>query len=265
MEKEIGVWRESEETINLITKPVSSIAELKKVLAATDGNMLAHEKPPFALVFRGQDSSLPLLPKSLKIVGGDIEKTQSTLQAMLAICKTELGGKHTDNEVYFMMRHAGLPSHLLDWSWRWEIALWFAIHDTDGSLKKRESSLWILRPILRDFQGGDTDHGYVKPVFFPADQQTCDGAQKQDGSAYSIRFVKTKNKDGVSPLPMNYDPIYSERLIRVPISLDLDAMKAMEAELREIAVGIDGILTTTSPLSCKTVEKCHKMFQASMG
>ena len=260
MKEEIGVWEEAEEkigSINLVTTPISSISELQKVLMVIDANMMV-EKPSFSLLFRGQDSDFPLVPKSL---GGDVEfdNLNSVLQEMIALCKNEIGNTCTDNEVYFMMRHAGLPSHLLDFSWQWEVALWFAIHDKDGSLKNRDSSLWVLRPLIRDFCGYDTMNGHMNPVFFPADQQTCERSRRQDGCAYTIRFRNDVN--GIKPLPINCDPNYRERLLRIPLAIS----GYEEFERKSRIDGVGEITKINSPLTQEVIQKCLQIFQRKIG
>mgnify|MGYP003332529262 CR=1 FL=1 len=98
--------------------------------------------------------------------------------------------------------------------------MWFAIHRGDSCLKSGQTSLWVLRPQMRDFNGGTVDGCFIRPVFFPADQRTCERSTRQDGCAYMIRFER--NGDDVRPLPMNYDLNYQERLKFVVIMLDLN-------------------------------------------
>ena len=238
---------------NLVSAPVSDIDQLLRVLVAADQN-LPKESVTFSLLFRGQDSDLPLSPKGLS---GDMSAKERALKRMVAVCRNAIGGERTDNEIYFMMRHAGLPSHLIDWSWQWEVALWFAIHRGDGCLKSGQTSLWVLRPQMRDFNGGTVDGCFIRPVFFPADQRTCERSTRQDGCAYMIRFER--NGDDVRPLPMNYDPNYRERLLRIPLAEEMCSTK-IEAELISRRSDITELLSDQGPIPQSAVEECFDIF-----
>ena len=256
---ELWVMEESvlnSRSVNFVSSSVSDVDQLLRVLGAADQN-LPKEDATFSLLFRGQDTNLPLSPKGLS---GNVLAKEQVLKKMLAVCRDAIGGGRTDNEIYFMMRHAGLPSHLLDWSWQWEVALWFAIHNGDGSLKTSQTSLWVLRPLMRDFNGGLVDGSLVRPVFFPADQLTCERSVKQDGSAYMVRFERAG--DDVRPLPMNYDSNYRERLLRVPLSKEMCSTR-IENELKSRRPDITELLTDAGPIPLQTVDECFGIFGSS--
>lgn len=233
------------------TNPVSSLVELQKIISIADKRMAVYVGVPnMSLLFRGQASDSALVPK---LIEGrvDIEKLCSALKEMLKICKEEIGDSRTDNEVYFMMRHAGLPSHLIDWSYNWKIALWFALHNSDGTLTNRSSSLWVLQHHISD----------LRCSFFPADQHTCERSERQEGWAYVIRFEECV--DGIHALPMERDCRYEKRLLKIPI--DITAHERMERELLTSDRGIVDVMKTPSPLSNGAVEKCHNIFRKKLG
>lgn len=240
-------------SINLVSAPVSDMDQLLRVLVAADQN-LSKELVTFSMLFRGQDADLPLLPKGLS---GNVSAKEQALKRMLAVCRNAIGGERTDDEIYFMMRHAGLPSHLIDWSWQWEVALWFAIHSRDGCLKSEQSSLWVLRPLMRDFNGDTIDGRFIRPVFFRADQHTCERSIRQDGSAYMIRFER--EGDDICPLPMNYDPNYRERLLRIPLTEEL-CSKKNEAVLISRRPDITELLSDPGPIPPSAVKECFDIF-----
>ena len=255
--KRIRVWNAKDQdckSINLVTDPVSNVNDLLVSIEVAKQNMWPCDNLPFELVYRGQASGMPLVPR--QIIGRH-KNLHEKLLKMLSICRDAVGADYTDHQIYFMMRHAGLPSHLLDWSWQWEVALWFAIHDADGRLKNRSSSLWALRPLLRDLQGGVVNGSHIDPVFFRADQLTCERSRKQDGCAYQVHFEKSG--DEIIPMPMNNDSIYSERLLEIPLCASMSCADVESWLLRdrpELADLLDG----EHPLPSSVVEGCIKLF-----
>ena len=240
-------WTESAPFYWRSSKPISSIAAMEMILSCAEERMAVEKsKPNFMLLFRGQADSSNLAPK---FMDGciDLENMECALREMTTVCKEALGDSYTDNEVYFIMRHAGLPSHLLDWSYNWKVALWFALHNPDGTLTDRPSSLWALRLKLSDMES----------TFFPADQHTCDRSEAQEGWAYKIRFEK--RTDGVHVLPMEQDPYYSERLLK--IQLNPAAHESMLYELMKMDQSIEEKMKTPSPLPNAVVEKCRSVFR----
>ena len=255
--KEIRVWNaegQDRKSINLVTDPVSNVDDLLMSIEAAKQNMWPCDNLPFELVYRGQDSGMPLVPRQ---IFGHHKNLREKLQKMLSMCRDAVRSDYTDHQIYFMMRHAGLPSHLLDWSWQWEVALWFAIHDVNGKLKNRDSSLWALRPLLRDLQGGTVNGSHVNPVFFRADQLTCERSRKQDGCAYQVRFENCG--DEIMPMPMDNDLIYSERLLEIPISASMSCADVESWLLRD-KPELTGLLNGEQPLPSAVVECCLKFF-----
>ena len=247
----VSLERRENGPVYFATTPVSSLVELQKIISIADQRMAVYaDVPNMSLLFRGQASDSALVPK---LIEGrvDIEKLSSALKEMLKICKEEIGDLRTNNEVYFMMRHAGLPSHLIDWSYDWRIALWFALHNSDGSLTKRSSSLWVIRQHISD----------LRCSFFPADQHTCERSERQEGWAYAIRFKK--REAGVYALPMEQDRKYEKRLLRIPI--DTTAHKSLTLELQQKDGSLADIMNIPPPLSTEVVRKCHCIFKMKSG
>ena len=257
MIRDIRVWdakNQNPNAIHLVTDPVTSIDELLWAIEAARQNMWSMDEVPFDLIYRGQDTGLPLVPRQIT---GRHENLQIKLKKMLSICRSAVGENRSDHEIYFMMRHAGLPSHLLDWSWRWEVALWFAIHASNGKLKSVDSSLWVLRPILRDMQGCMVDGRSVNPVFFQADQQTCTRSQKQDGCAYQLRFEK--RGDDILPVPMEFDPLYRERLLKIPLSTEMSCER-VEQQLLNVNPNLMKLLCDGGVIPKSVVKECLGIF-----
>lgn len=255
--RDIRVWdvkSRNPNAIHLVTDPVASIDELLWAIEAARQNMWPVDELPFDLIYRGQDAGLPLVPR--QIIGRH-ENLQIKLQKMLSLCRGAVGINRSDHEIYFMMRHAGLPSHFLDWSWRWEVALWFAIHDSNSKLKNGDSSLWVLRPILRDMQGSAADDGAVNPVFFRADQQTCARSQKQEGCAYQLRFEKRGRV--ILPVPMEFDSLYRERLLKIPLSAEMNCER-VEQQLLNEKPELMKLFCNDSVIPKVVVEECLRIF-----
>lgn len=260
--RDIRVWdvkSRNPNAIHLVTDPVASIDELLWAIEAARQNMWPDDELPFDLIYRGQDTGLPLV--SQQIIGRH-ENLQIKLQKMLSICRSAVGVNRSDYEIYFMMRHAGLPSHLLDWSWRWEVALWFAIHDSNGKLKKGDSSFWVLRPLLRDMKGCLRDGRPFAAMYFRADQQTCERSRKQDACAYEIR---TEMQNGIlTPLSMDHDPNYRGRLIEIPLSAEVQS-ESVEMKLKRLNPDIANLLVDDGPIPIQVINECKRIFNEREG
>lgn len=241
------IARMSDDAMYWLTEPVATLRDLCSILNIAEHNMAVCERLTFALMFRGQATSSPLAPKSLsrRI---DIDALGEALREMIAICKEKLGGSYSDSIVYFIMRHAGIASHLIDWSYSWKVALWFALHNADGSLTERSSSLWVLRPHISD------------STFFPVDQHACERSEKQEGWMYLIRFAN--GVDGVRVLPMECDELYRGRLLRIPI--DTEAHKRLETELLVDCPEVANVMSAPPPLPDDIIEKCNAIFASKL-
>ena len=239
------IARMSDDAMYWLTEPIATLRDLCSILNIAEQNMAVHGFPTIALMFRGQATSSPLAPRSLS-ERVDIDDLGQALREMIAVCKEALGGSYSDSRVYFIMRHAGIASHLIDWSCNWKVALWFALHNADGSLTERSSSLWALRHLASD----------IRSTFFPIDQHVCERSEKQEGWAYSIRFANVG--DGVRVLPMECDELYRGRLLRIPI--DKEAHKRLETELLADCPEVGNVMSVPSPLPDDIIEKCNAIF-----
>ena len=80
---------------NLVSAPVSDIDQLLRVLGAADQN-LPKESVTFSLLFRGQDSDLPLSPKGLS---GDMSaKVRALKRTAAAFLSKEIAENRFEKE-----------------------------------------------------------------------------------------------------------------------------------------------------------------------
>ena len=192
-----------------------------------------------------------MLSRPLEGLGRDTVKL--ALEKMLAICRMHLDARLSDEYVYFLMRHAGLPSMMMDWSNSWHVALWFAIHTQEKFVKDGGASLWAIRTMVGTVKG--------LPTLYHADSFACERSHRQDGFAYYLHFEE--NKQGESRIiQMNRDPIYGRRLVRIPIAGDYtqikEALLAKDSSLAEIT-------EAESPIPEDVVSECKKTFSDITG
>lgn len=239
------VWKEHH-SFNWATDPVTSYEELSAAIGAVNRWLVPYEDPPLTLMFRGQDTDAPLLSRPLDGLGWDVVKL--ALEKMLEICRKHLDAQLMDKHVYFMMRHAGLPSMIVDWSNSWHVALWFAIHTQERTVKVGGASLWAIRTMVWPVKGW--------PTLFHADSFACERSRRQDGFAYHLHFEV--NKQGESRIiRMNRDPIYGRRLFRIPIAGDY---AQIEAELLARDPSLKEITEAESPIPDDVVSECKETF-----
>ena len=244
------VWKECR-SFNWATDPVTSYEELSAAIYAVNRWLVPYEDPPLALMYRGQDTEAPLLSRPLEGLGRDVVKV--ALEEMLAICRKHLDGQLTDKYVYFLMRHAGLPSMMVDWSNSWRVALWFAIHTQERSVKDGGASLWTIRTMVGTVMG--------LPTLYHADSFACERSRRQDGFAYCLHFEV--NKQGESRIiRMNRDPIYGKRLVRIPIAGNY---AQIEAELLACDPSLKEITEAESPIPEDVVSACKETFSDITG
>ena len=243
------VWKERD-SLNWATDPVTSYEELEATINAVDRWLVPYENPSLALMFRGQDTEAPLLSRPLEGLGRDTIKL--ALEKMLVICRKHLDAQLSNEQIYFLMRHAGLPSMMVDWSTSLNVALWFAIHTKQG-IKTEGASLWAIRPVV----------GMVKdlPTLYPADSMMCECSRRQDGFACYLHFAASKQgESGV--LPMDRDPIYGRRLVRISIAGNY---AQIEAEFLAIDPSLAGITESDCPIPEDVVSECKNVFSDITG
>jgi len=127
------------------------ISFLKKVQIETDKLMIHGAGIPY---YRGHfNSSWKLRPLMFrkKLFLSQIFNLENLLAFDFhTLCGQLYSTNLTDWEMSFEMRHAGLPTRLLDWSESFANALFFAIYDTQVSIHNEEHKpcIWILDPYI---------------------------------------------------------------------------------------------------------------------
>jgi len=115
--------------------------------------------------FRGQSHTWSLKPLIFRVEA--IDRELPSLQDVLEIdFKSNCGILYEKPlkswELYFEMRHANLPTRLLDWTENFATALYFALNDPSStenlnSGKKNQPCIWILNPTKLNRSSGIPD------------------------------------------------------------------------------------------------------------
>ena len=151
----------------------------------------------------------------------------------------------SDWETYIRMRHAGVRNTtLLDWTASPEIAIWFAIHDNSGNLKASNTgTLWAFRYTEEDvmFPENETEpipsnggsrsviglsYEEVAHCFYENDGMLGERPTKQKSAIVRLRLTVPDEKGVQYVLPMDKDPLFQGRLIRIEIEGDYELIDA---------------------------------------
>jgi hypothetical protein len=119
--------------------------------------------------FRGHvDSAYPLKP-SLYRVRSNIDNPSDLIGNLHDDFTTNCGPLNIKNEnpweILFQMRHAGLPTPLLDWTENFAAAVYFAVHGFEKKQKARKEKklkpcIWIMNPyqLNKNYYNGEEIH-----------------------------------------------------------------------------------------------------------
>lgn len=215
--------------------PVSSVeewesycAELMEIFSIPEIEMV-NEWP---LVYRGNGGETLYDKKCWESLGNN---PVEIYDKMLVSCRETVKRKYPrleidDRDLLWLMRHAGLPSPLLDFSKSFYVALWFAIHNSDGSIRKEDASVWVARITDRMKSANVADansfgramhpHVYNQVSYDENGETLFYRPASQESVVICQRFL-TDGADGCFKLlPLNEDPYFAGKIVRIPISGD---------------------------------------------
>ena len=222
--------------------PITSLADFHKAQREL-GSVFFHANHALCpesdkLYFRGDDCGRPL---------GDNRRTSTnslrrTFEEYRR-CNNSRG--ETEWQTYIRMRHAGvLNTALLDWTASPEIALWFAIHEADGSIKDLNSGvLWVYRYIDEDERFPNNEEAPIPPngttrsvvclsywevarSYYENDISWGERPTMQKAAAVRLKFADANDKGEQYLLPMDKDPYFRGRLIRIGIEGNYEFINA---------------------------------------
>ena len=122
------------------------------------------------LLFRGQRSDKPLLPKIARLaLNGSLKQVEKLMLDEFRRACLPLTEFQPENnwDLLALAQHHGLPTRLLDWSFSALIALWFAVQnepakDKNGNLEN--GVVWVLCADVSDFSKTTEDDDPLKMV-----------------------------------------------------------------------------------------------------
>lgn len=224
---------------------ITSLAEFQK----SQWGLMAvfeHANPAVAdyaphIYFRGENLGQNL---------GENRKTSTeSLKRTFEMYRRETGCTEPEDVQYVRMRHSGvMNTALLDWTNTPEIAIWFAIHERDGSLKKSGGALWAFLYRECDFRvpkGEEMpipDNGASRSIVYLPNEEIAlarygeldrghgERPIMQDVAEVRLRMTGDPNENGYRELlPMTKDEIFKGRLLAIEIEGDYEHI---DAELR---------------------------------
>ncbi len=119
------------------------------------------------LLFRGQNSDEPLLPKLARLdLKGEISNMERLMLAEFKRGILPLSEFQPANnwDLLALAQHHGLPTRLLDWTYSALVALWFAVAKPAKKDKKNKllnGVVWVLNAVTEDFR---TDTEQIDPL-----------------------------------------------------------------------------------------------------
>lgn len=147
------------------TKYLNSYEEVKKLVSEIQSRRIPVTvglAEPFQEYFRGQASNRYLLVPSLCRNKSDIETIQKIEKEIIQEFKNEIDSKGLSKEflmnpltsgefkdnwyLLFQAQHCHLPTRLMEWALKWEVALFFAVEDSVKN-NEEDGQFWVYSPM----------------------------------------------------------------------------------------------------------------------
>ena len=232
----------TDDGIVTVLPPITSLADFHKAQWEL-GSVFFHANP----VLRPEESKIYFRGDHFgRHLGGDRKTSTQSLLATFEKYRCKCAAK---DEVpwytYVRMRHSGVRNTaLLDWTASPEIALWFAIHEDDGSLKKFKTGvLWAFKYKDEDEEFPENEdnpipsNGGTKSVVCLSNNEVmhcfCEGdgdwgerPTMQRAAVVRLRLLEP-DKNGMQVLlPMDKDPQFRGRLIKIDVEGNYEFINA---------------------------------------
>ena len=154
-----------------------------------------------------------------------------------------------DYDFWWMMRHYGINGmNILDWTQTPEIAMWFAIHNSDRSLRQHQDAVlwaWSVQPDDRGrakagdsaSDGGECFRSYIEfenwkqyeTTDLVIDCNEYERSTQQDAIGVRLKTLYDAEHKTWRTYGMDEDETFSRRLLKIPIRGDYEHI---EDELR---------------------------------
>lgn len=208
---------------------ITSVSELSKVVAGLSFGS--------RLLFRGQHTDRPLLPRIARQQGFTGEKLVEIEQAMLNRLKKEstpflISKPDNDWDWLSIAQHQGMATRLLDWTSSALTALWFAVA-TDPPGNEPHGVLWLLKVEQEDIKSpnGDDNVLSLSRTFLFQPFHIDRRITAQSGWFSVHKYLQSKEKKFVS---LDKNSAFKKKATKLIIPRS--AYRAIRRELRVMGV-----------------------------
>ncbi|UEG54916.1 FRG domain-containing protein [Mucilaginibacter daejeonensis] len=172
------------------------------------------------LLFRGQNSDSPLLPKLARLtLKGKITNIEKLMLEEFKRGILPLSEFQPENnwDLLALAQHHGLPTRLLDWTYSALVALWFTVSrpaKIDKNKQPLDGVVWILNADVKDFR---TNTELIDPLSNKITKIFRSTVVSRRISAQSGVFTVHKINEGGKMIRFETHRTFSKKLTKVTI------------------------------------------------
>jgi hypothetical protein len=207
------------------------------------------------LLFRGQNTDKPLLPKLGRLrLNGNIVNVEKLMLAEFERGVIPLSEFKPENDwdLLALAQHHGLPTRLLDWTYSSLVALWFAVSEAPKINEKGEKEngvVWVLNAEIEDFR---TDTQRLGPLSNKITKIYRPKVVSRRISAQAGAFTVHKINEGGKIIKFETNRRYGKKLTKIIIPFS--KFKALRKNLNILGINNSTVFPDLDGF-CKHLEK----------